>query len=182
MGLELNKIYNIDCLKGLKKLKDNSVDLIIADFPYNISNYGNAITKVGSKFKKADFGEWDKFNFEEYCNWIITIIKEFDRILKPKRQAYCWFDNYYSGHYTYLIEQNTGLQQKCPIVCYKRNPIPQLHKRNFRSSFDMCVLYTKDKKRKCEPFNFIGQSEMKNVQEFNLKKLTKHREHFYFVD
>ena len=158
----------------MKKLPDNSVDLIIADFPYNISNYGNSITKVGSKFKRADFGEWDKFDFDEYCIWILQVIKEFERILKPKHQAYCWFDNHFAGHYTYLIEKETNLTQKCPIVCYKRNPIPQMRKKNFRSSFDMCVLFTKDKDKKCEPFNFISQQEMKNVQEYNLKKYTKH--------
>ena len=34
--LELNKIYKIDVLEGLKKLKDNSCDVIIIDPPYNI--------------------------------------------------------------------------------------------------------------------------------------------------
>jgi DNA modification methylase len=172
--METNKIYQGDCIEELKKLPNGSVDLIIADFPYNISNYGNSITKVGSKFKKADFGEWDKFDLEEYCLWVVKVMKEFERILKPKRQAYCWFDNHFTGHYTYLIEKETGLTQKCPIVCYKRNPIPQMRKKNFRSSFDMCVLFTKDKDKKCEPFNFLEQSEMKNVQEYNLKKLTEH--------
>lgn len=172
--MEINKIYQMDCLDGLKLLEDNSVDLIIADFPYNISNYGNSITKVGSEFKRADFGEWDKFDLEDYCLWIIKVIKEFERVLKPKHQAYCWFDNHFTGHYTYLVEKQTGLTQKCPIVCYKRNPIPQMRKKNFRSSFDMCVLFTKDKDKKCEPFNFLKQEEMKNVQEYNLKKETEH--------
>jgi len=172
--METNKIYQGDCIEELKKLPDESADLIIADFPYNISNYGNSITKVGSKFKKADFGEWDKFDLEEYCLWVVKVMKEFERVLKPKHQAYCWFDNHFTGHYTYLIEKETGLTQKCPIVCYKRNPIPQMRKKNFRSSFDMCVLFTKDKDKKCEPFNFLEQSEMKNVQEYNLKKLTEH--------
>jgi len=173
-NLELNMIYNMDCIEGLKHLKDDSVDLIIADFPYNISDYGNAITKVGSEFKKADFGEWDKFGFEDYCKWVIEIFKEFERVLKPKHQVYAWFDNHFAGHYTFLIETQTGMQQKCPIVCYKRNPIPQLRKKNFRSSFDMCVLYTKDPDKKCEPFNFLTQAKMKNVQEYNLDKRTKH--------
>ena len=34
--LELNKIYNIDCLDGLKKIDDKSIDLIFTDPPYNI--------------------------------------------------------------------------------------------------------------------------------------------------
>lgn len=33
--MELNTIYNIDCLKGLRELKDNSIDVIITSPPYN---------------------------------------------------------------------------------------------------------------------------------------------------
>ena len=38
--MELNKIYNIDCLKGLKLLEDNSVDLTVTSPPYDdLRNY-----------------------------------------------------------------------------------------------------------------------------------------------
>lgn len=33
-GLELNKIYNENCLVGMSKIKDNSIDLILCDLPY----------------------------------------------------------------------------------------------------------------------------------------------------
>ena len=32
--MELNKIYNEDCLEGLKKIPDKSVDMILCDLPY----------------------------------------------------------------------------------------------------------------------------------------------------
>ena len=32
--MELNKIYNIDCLEYMKNLPDECIDLIIADPPY----------------------------------------------------------------------------------------------------------------------------------------------------
>src|SRR5699024_830744 len=35
--MELNKIYNEDCLEGMKKIKDNSIDLIVTDPPYLIN-------------------------------------------------------------------------------------------------------------------------------------------------
>ena len=34
--LELNKIYNMDCIEGMKQLDDFSIDLIITDPPYGI--------------------------------------------------------------------------------------------------------------------------------------------------
>ena len=32
--IELNKIYNEDCLKGMKRIPDGSVDCVICDLPY----------------------------------------------------------------------------------------------------------------------------------------------------
>ena len=32
--IELNKIYNEDCLEGMKKIPDGSVDCVICDLPY----------------------------------------------------------------------------------------------------------------------------------------------------
>lgn len=38
--LLVNKIYNEDCLIGLKKIPDNSIDLVVIDPPYDISTKG----------------------------------------------------------------------------------------------------------------------------------------------
>ncbi len=32
--LELNKIYNIDCLVGMREIPDESIDMIFVDLPY----------------------------------------------------------------------------------------------------------------------------------------------------
>ena len=34
--IELNKIYNEDCLEGMKRIPDKSVDMILCDLPWNI--------------------------------------------------------------------------------------------------------------------------------------------------
>ena len=36
--LELNKIYQGDCLELMKEIPDKSIDLVLTDPPYNISN------------------------------------------------------------------------------------------------------------------------------------------------
>ena len=35
--IELNKIYNEDCLNGMKKIPDGSVDMILCDLPYGMT-------------------------------------------------------------------------------------------------------------------------------------------------
>ena len=73
--LELNKIYCMDCLEGMKQIEDNSVDLVVTDPPYGISyksNYGSENYK-----KRIQKTEWDKsFNFRKYWKQIYGKMKE----------------------------------------------------------------------------------------------------------
>ena len=38
MPLELNKIYNMDCLEGMKLIPDGSIDMILCDLPYGTTD------------------------------------------------------------------------------------------------------------------------------------------------
>jgi len=33
-GLQINEVYNEDCLEGMKRIKDKSIDMILCDLPY----------------------------------------------------------------------------------------------------------------------------------------------------
>lgn len=62
--LEINKIYNYDCIDGLKQLDDNSIDLVVTSPPYDdLRTYGKTL-------------EW---NFEVFK----PIAHELYRVLKP---------------------------------------------------------------------------------------------------
>ena len=42
--IELNKIYNEDCLEGMKRIPDGSVDCVICDLPYGTTkNYWDSV-------------------------------------------------------------------------------------------------------------------------------------------
>ena len=47
--MELNKIYNMDCLEGMRSMPDNCVDLVITDPPYVIETSGAGIYKQEDK-------------------------------------------------------------------------------------------------------------------------------------
>ena len=47
--MELNKIYNMDCLYGMRQLPDNCVDLVVTDPPYVIETSGAGIYKQADK-------------------------------------------------------------------------------------------------------------------------------------
>ena len=74
--IEYNKIYNEDCVEGMKKISAESVDIVICDPPYNIGK---------------DFGNnSDKQEMEEYLNWCDRWIEECLRILKPNGTLYIY--------------------------------------------------------------------------------------------
>lgn len=47
--LELNRIYNCDCVEGMKKMPDKSIDLVVTDPPYLIETSGAGIYKQADK-------------------------------------------------------------------------------------------------------------------------------------
>lgn len=64
MGIKLNRIYNMDCLEGLKLIEDNSIDSIVTDPPY----------ELGFMNKK-----WDSTGIA----YNVELWKECLRVLKP---------------------------------------------------------------------------------------------------
>lgn len=50
-SLELNRIYQLDVLEGLKLIPDESVDLVVCDPPYGI-NYSSNWSKDDNYRKK----------------------------------------------------------------------------------------------------------------------------------
>lgn len=68
MTLKINKIHCMDCIKGLKKINNESVDLIVTSPPYNI----------GKNYSKYN----DTRPREEYLDWMEKVSQESKRVLK----------------------------------------------------------------------------------------------------
>lgn len=74
--LELNKIYNMDCVKGIKLLDDNSIDLVITSPPYNV-NLGE------SKHNRFSYDLYnDNREYKQYIEWLKTVFNGIYRVLK----------------------------------------------------------------------------------------------------
>ena len=71
----VHRIVQGDCLEVMKKIPDNTVSFICADFPYNISN-NPWLTMRNDKIVRADFWEWDKFESDEvYLDFVFTSLQ-----------------------------------------------------------------------------------------------------------
>lgn len=65
--LELNRIYNGDMLEVCKNIEDKSIDLVLTDIPFNIS-------QKSAGLRRLDYGDWDKqYGMEEA--WVNEMIR-----------------------------------------------------------------------------------------------------------
>lgn len=102
--MEINKIYQSDVFEFLDKLDDCSIDLAIADPPYNMNK-----------------GDWDKFkNEQEYLtftfNWIDKLIPK----MKPTGSFYLFNTAYNSALIlSYLLDKNVIFKNW--ITWYKKD-------------------------------------------------------------
>ena len=87
--MEIDRIYNEDCLETMARIPDNSIDLIVTSPPYNKGFYANKNAKQskvwntlnGRKIAYDSFSD-DMFP-EDYEEWQKAVISECIRILKP---------------------------------------------------------------------------------------------------
>lgn len=89
--LEKNQIYQIDVLEGLRKLDNDSVDVIIFSPPYNKNGLLNGKAPNRGKTNKwvarIDYNDdknVDNMPEDEYQKWQIEILEECKRVLKSR--------------------------------------------------------------------------------------------------
>lgn len=129
VDVEFNKICQEDCILGMKKIKSDSIDVIICDPPYNIGK---------------DFGnDSDKQDMTKYLLWCDEWISECLRILKPNGTMYIYgFSEILAfirtrlpdkinvrwliWHYTNKVVPSLNFWQRTHesiLCCYKNRPI-----------------------------------------------------------
>jgi site-specific DNA-methyltransferase (adenine-specific) len=91
---ELNKIYLRDCIEFMREIESETIDLVIADPPYNLKkNFEN----------DSDF--WA--NVESWLDWSKQWIDESVRILKPTGSIFIYGIHHYLCYLQcYLYEKN----------------------------------------------------------------------------
>ena len=76
--IELNKIYNEDCMRTMEDLRD--VDLVITSPPYNTSRKGSSLDAADVNIRYDVFD--DCRPNDEYIAWTNDIFNAFDKTLK----------------------------------------------------------------------------------------------------
>ena len=149
-------LYLGDAIEVLNKMKPESVDMIFADPPYNLSNGG--FTVHAGKRVDVHKGNWDKSkgvkkDFDFHLAWIEAC----KRVLKPNGTI--WI----SGTYHSIYQCGFALQVHDyhilnDISWFKPNASPNLSCRFFTASHETLVWARKDKKGK-HTFNYKEMKE-----------------------
>ncbi|MEJ5306401.1 MAG: site-specific DNA-methyltransferase [Ignavibacteria bacterium] len=141
---ELNKIYQGDCIELLKKIPDESIDLIFADPPYNLQLNNELYRPDQSKVDPVD-DEWDKFNtFEDYDNFTKKWLSECKRILKQTGSIWV-IGTYHNIFRVGAIMQNLGYWILNDIIWIKNNPMPNFKGTRFNNAHETLIWATKSK-------------------------------------
>jgi len=155
----LNRIYNEDCVSGMRKIKSETVDIIICDPPYNIGkDFGNNTTKEP---------------LDEYLLWCDEWIAECLRILKPRGTLYIYgFSEILSfirtrfspiinvrwlvWHYTNKVTPSLNFWQRTheSILCCSHSAKPVFNRDDVREPYTESFLKSSGKVRKATKGRF----------------------------
>ena len=138
--MKTNIIYTGNCLGILKnKIDEQSVDLIFADPPYNLS--GNSLKWKGNKTGGDWFmmdEQWDKMTAPEYLQFTRKWIGLSSMVLKRRGAIYiaCSYHNICE---VMIVLKQLGFKIKNIITWYKTNAMPNMTKRVFTHSTEFIV-------------------------------------------
>src|SRR3989338_170269 len=139
-------LYNGDCLDILSKLPENSVDMIFADPPYNLSNGG--FTVHAGRMVSVNKGDWDKSRgFKDDYDFHYKWMGACRRVLKPHGTLWVsgtYHSIYQCGH----ALQALGYHILNDIAWFKPNASPNLSCRFFTASHESLIWARKDKEAK----------------------------------
>jgi site-specific DNA-methyltransferase (adenine-specific) len=142
-----NRIIVGDCIKNLKKIPNESVDLIFADPPYWMQTEGELIRTNGKAFSGVN-DSWDKFDsFRQYDEFSISWLTECKRVLKPTGTI--WVIGSFQNIYRIgCIMQNLGFWILNDVVWAKPNAVPNFGGTRFQNSHETLLWCSKSQKSK----------------------------------
>lgn len=142
-----NKIILGDCINNLKKLPDNSVDVIFADPPYNMQLNGELWRPNQTKVDAVD-DDWDKYDsFKHYDEFSIAWMTECRRVLKENGTIWV-IGSYHNIFRVGKIIQDLGYWILNDVIWMKTNPMPNFKGTRFNNAHETLIWASKNKNSK----------------------------------
>jgi len=138
---DLDRIYLEDCVEAMKQLPSKSVDVAIADPPYNLSKGGNwkwdnsvRLPGFGGDWSKV-MAEWDDMPLAEYFGFTLAWLAELKRVVRPTGSLWVHGTYHNIGIINFAL-QLLEVEIINEVVWYKRNSFPNLSGRRMTASHE----------------------------------------------
>lgn len=153
------KLLHGDCLELMKKIPNNSIDMIVTDPPYKITARGNG-GNSGGMFQKKEVnnGKVFKTNDLEIEDWL----PEFYRVLKEQSHCYIMTNNKNITHYLDAINKSDFHFIKC-LIWVKDNKIMG---QTYMSQFEYIIMCRKGAHKR---INDCGVSDVLQIPNKKMK-------------
>jgi site-specific DNA-methyltransferase (adenine-specific) len=141
-SLELNRIYQRDCIEGMRLLPDNSIDLAVTDPPYKLTSGGcrGGLNIVFNQTSKDEKESGKFFEIPRFNDWMPEVF----RVLKDGSHFYCMSND---KNLTQIIEaaENAGFKQLNILVWDKGMHTPLGY---YMKNVEFIVLFRKGRAKK----------------------------------
>jgi len=153
-AIAYNTVINDHWENILPQLPDQSIDLVLTDPPYNISQQNisipNKISLGGNAFK-LEYGDWDH-TFDPSAT-----AHEYQRLLKDNGQAYIFTSNLLLPQWIDLMAPHFSWRL---LTLVKPDPLFMIRQRHWVSATEYILWCFRGK----YTFNFLGHKHMYNYQ------------------
>jgi DNA modification methylase len=169
--MEINKIHNIDCIEGMIKLEENSIDCIITSPPY--FNFQRGYQRKQGRHYSQDYGEIT-FLIEDFIEQSAIVLKEDGLIFL--NFGYSYNEGGVLRPFR-IAERFSKFGFECVdiIIWHKNNPIPI--RGRLTNSFEYIFVFTKSNKWKYNmPKNYIH-----NVWKFPVVMQNQHDKEYNYA-
>jgi DNA modification methylase len=132
--IELNRIYNEDCLEGMKRIPDNTIDLTVTSPPYdNLRTYNGFAWDFEGVAKEL-------FRVTKHGGVVVWVVG--DQTIKGSETA--------TSFRQALFFKDCGFNLHDTMIWKKTNPVPLTHNR-FEQSFEYMFVFSKGSPKTFNP-------------------------------
>lgn len=140
-------ISNNDSLEVIKTMKDNTIDLILTDPPYNIGKFMQDRNTNMGKLRKNHFSatDWDHLTFEDWILKMDEFLEESSRIIKNGGSMIIFMSLIKIETIIRLAEKHK-FYYKTTGIWHKKNPMPRNMNLHFVNSTEAWIYFTYKKR------------------------------------